>query len=246
VNTVEAYVAKVVDACRRVVGPELAGVYLCGSAANGETGLKSDIDLIAVARSGLSQGQKQDLAAALDHAALPVPASALEIIFVTAATAKHPPRNPEMEFALTTGAGLTPETQEGAGYAELLIDLAACREHGRAMLGPPPDAALGTADRRCLLEAMIQNLEWHRTAILDPYHDPLGQNSVLNAARTWCVAEAGRLVSKAEGGRWVMGRDPLAAAALAVRSGARLEPLERDKIDALLQKVINVCRAAQI
>lgn len=224
------------------------GVYLYGSQAQGEGARRSDIDILVLAAAALTAVQKQDLAAQLDHAMLPVPAMGLELMVVETAIALNLPRPLRVAFALTTGATWPTDIQDDVEYEELLLDIAMVRESGRALFGPPPREAFAEGGRARLLEIVERALEWHRPRLLDPLHDPLGQNSVLNAARAWRYVEDGTLVSKTQGGRWMAKKPPygeLAARALAIRNGGSDGALDASEIDALLAYVIDELRVAK-
>jgi hypothetical protein len=242
------YLEALTNTCRRIIGPDLTGVYLYGSTVVDETARLSDIDILLLVARPLSGAQKHELAAQLDHARLPVPASGLELMAILAETAKAPPPNPMVEFALTTGEAWPAEVQSDVEYEEVLLDTAMARESARALYGPPAQAAFGMVERARLLRLIVQALEWHLTRLLDPHHDPLGQNSILNAARAWTYASTERLVSKAQGGRWVLSQKfehPLVEAALAIREGGRFVPPGPNDISQFLRDVIAICRAAQ-
>lgn len=244
----DVYLAELVARCRAILGPSLQGAYLYGSAAQGEMAQLSDIDVLLVIETPLSERQNADLAAQLNHAALPVPASGLELMAVLSQTALRPPLEPRVAFALSTGENWATEIQTGIDYEDVLLDTAIARESGRALLGPPPRDAFGAVERSRLLRLVVQALEWHRPRLLDLHHDPLGQNSILNAARAWRYAVTGGLASKRQGGLWAIeqGIDlPLIETALAIREGReRLPPAPQD-IDRFLASVIEICRAAR-
>jgi hypothetical protein len=243
----QGYLDEIVRRCGVVLGPELSGVYLYGSHAQGESAKLSDIDVLVLSGAPLTENQTCALAESLSHSALPVPAKGLELMVIGAEAAQTLPSPFTVDFVLTTGEDWPVEAQTNVEYEDALLDMAIARASGRALRGPPPIHAFAQVDRARLLGIVANGLEWHRPRILDPIHDPLGQNSVLNAARAWRYVVEGDLVSKVQGGRWTMrqGDDTgLAEQALAVRRGERNAPLNHNEIDAFLVRAIDACREA--
>jgi hypothetical protein len=243
----DRYLQDVVDVCRTSAGSSLLGLYLTGSAAQGEMAPLSDIDLIAVVRKHLPPERIMPIITQLDPAQRPIPAHGLELMIAAAETARKPLRVPTVDYALTLGGAEGTFVEIAVEYPELLIDMAVCRETGRALVGPPPQDIFGPIERKWLLDVLCKSLEWHRTTIFDPHHDPMGQNSILNAARAWRYAERGDFVSKAQGGRWALtlGRNTaLIERALAIREGRHATAPEPHEIDRFLVDVVGICRAA--
>lgn len=243
----DVYLAELVARCRAILGPSLQGAYLYGSAAQGEMAQLSDIDVLLVIETPLSERQNGDLAAELNHAALPVPASGLELMAVLSETALKPASETRVAFALSTGGNWDTGIEIDVDYEDVLLDMAIARESGIALFGPQPREAFGPLERSRLLKLVAQALEWHRPRLLDPHHDPLGQNSVLNAARAWRYAVTGALGSKRQGGRWAVaqgGDTTLVERALAIREGHKVAAPEPHEIDRLLVEVIGICHAA--
>jgi hypothetical protein len=142
-----AYVEQAATRLAGVLGGQLVGNYLHGSAVlGGFTRARSDIDLLAVTASALTGNLKRQLAVALSHTALPCPAVGLELSVVTHATALAPVPTPPFELHLATATGPhgTAKVVDGRGHPgdpDLLLHFAVCRDHGRQLgHGPPPPA----------------------------------------------------------------------------------------------------------
>jgi len=243
----DRYLAGLVNCCRDVLGANLVGVYLQGSGAQGDYHQgKSDIDVLAVVSQPVPVQQKQQLCARLNHSALPVPATGLDFIIVTENTVRCPAKIPQHELWFSTGETWETSVDTGGGTSEHLILFQTCRDHGRTLFGPQADQLFAQVPRPLLLNALIGVLQWHQARILDPFHDPAGQYSVLNACRAWHYAEVGRLVSKSEGGAWVIAKEPqatLAWDALAIRQGASSRALPHEVISAFLNRVVGILRS---
>jgi predicted nucleotidyltransferase len=242
------YLAELFLRLKRDLGAKLLGVTLYGShAAGAGDGISSDIDIIVVVREATSGAEREALARSLDHAALPVPGAGLELAVLTQATACDPRSPVRFDWALNTGRNRETEIQDSGIYDEIVLDLAQARAQGRSLYGPPPEDLFGTVPRAWLLQVLVHSLEWHLPVIGDPYHDPGGQNAVLNAGRALLFAETGSFGTKTQGGLRLT-QDPawqaLAEGALALRSGRRTAPLERAAVARLLRHAIDMVAQA--
>jgi len=189
-----------------ILGEQLVGNYLHGSAVlSGFTRARSDIDLLAVTTSALTDNLKRQLAAALSQTALPCPADGLELSVVTHATTLVPVPTPPFELHLATATGPhgTAKVVDGRGHPgdpDLLLHFAVCRDHGRQLGdGPPPPAVFAPIPRAWLLAGLARELVWGERHGTVEYR-------VLNACRAWRFAEEGVLCSKVDGGRWARDR----------------------------------------
>jgi streptomycin 3"-adenylyltransferase len=245
----DQYLAGLVNRCREVLGANLVGVYLQGSGAQGDYHQgKSDVDVLAVVSQPVPVQEKQRLCRLLDHSALPVPAAGLDFIVATEAAVRHPEKSPRHELWFSTGATWQTSIETAGDTSEHLILFQTCRDQGRSLFGPQADQVFAQVPRPLLLNALVGVVEWHAARILDPFHDPAGQYSVLNACRAWHYAEEGRLVSKSEGARWGLANEPqnaLLRDALAIRLGTASGPLAPEEISGFLDRVIGILRAEE-
>ena len=213
----ERYGADVAAALAGVLGPDLTGVYLHGSAVlGGFDARRSDVDILVVSEGAMTAGQQAAAAEALSEERLPCPAAGLELSVVTLAAARHPVARPAFELHLTT----EPEDRkvvDGHGHGgdpDLVLHFAVCRAAGRR-LGPgrPADQVFAPVPGELVRAQLAAELRWAiglRWAIelrggaeLYP-----GEYAVLNACRAWRYAVDGTLVSKIDGGEWALSRVP--------------------------------------
>jgi streptomycin 3"-adenylyltransferase len=190
------------------IGSNLIGLYLIGSACLGDYhASKSDLDIVGVLFDPLSNSQKNDLAKNLDSRFFPCPAKGLDLVLFAENAVKHITPKPSFEFWFSTGAGWPNERWESDCCKEMLIFLELCRQHGITLYGQDPNQIFATVDKRLLVETFLEMLEWHQTKILDVVHDPKGQHSILNACRILAFIHEDRLLSKSDGGRWLLYRE---------------------------------------
>jgi hypothetical protein len=226
--TERAYLDELVKALRGVLADDLLGVYAGGSWALGgyEPG-RSDLDVAAVVRFPLAGEAKRAVVGAARHEALPCPARGLELVVYEQAAVGEPTAAATFELNLNTGARMAFRADEAPVPGELhwfALDRAILREHGVALLGPPPAEVFAEIPRELLLPVLADVLRWYR-------EDGDRYDAVLNACRALLFAEEGRWASKQAAGRWALGRlgdDELAAGAL------RQEPLDRAHVGAFL------------
>lgn len=243
----EQYVFAVTDGLRRVLGDALAGVYLHGSAALGDFQTagddRSDIDVLAVVSRSLTRNEKYTIAHALSPEALPCPAESLELDIVTLDSARHSEREPRFELHMVSASRNDDKVVDGArrdGNTDLLMHVAVCREHARALLGPPPPELFAPIPRTWLVEAFVEELNW-----AEKHASPAYQ--ILNACRAWRYAAEGVLCSKTSGGEWAQLRygDPsVIHAALALRRGGR-HTLHEMPVRSLVEHVRAILVAAR-
>lgn len=245
------YLDALVARLSAALGEKLLGVYLTGSHAVGAgDGACSDIDILVVVRSETDASERAALMKSLDHTALPVPGAGLELVVVTEATARAPTPPVHFDWAIDTGRGSETAAQNGAVYDEFALDLEIARTQARALLGPPAQTLIAEVPRALIFQMLIASLEWHIPMIGDPFHDPGGQNAVLNAGRAMLYAGTGRLGTKAQGGallakdvRW----QALAQGALSLRAGTRHDALDPVSVAQLLHHAIEgVARAKEM
>ena len=230
-----------------ILGDSLAGLYLHGSGAQADhRDGKSDLDVLAVTNGPIPDERKVMLATELTHERLPVPAAGLDLMILTRDTVARTTREPAYQLWFSTGQTWATEVNTEGSTSEILILLAVCREDAVTLFGQEAKSMFPPVPHPLVLQAMIDALEWHRTKILDGFHDPLGQHSILNASRNWMHAEERRLGSKADGGRWVLAREPgneLVRNALLARDGVSAAIPSAAEIDAYLQRVLAICRS---
>lgn len=226
-------------ALKKILGDDLLSVYLHGSAVlGGFRWDRSDLDLLAVSRSTLSDAQVGAVGDAL--VSLPYPANGLEFSLLTAREAAAP-ELPAPRFQVhvaTKGRGHAPAVIDGrmrVGDRDLVLHLAVCRARGRAITGPSPLETLGQVPEAALMSAMRDELDWAGR------YAPLAY-LVLTSARVWLFGETRRIASKIEAGEWAAQRyaEPnVIEAALAHQRGAsdEIEPEAAQRLAEYVQRL---------
>jgi hypothetical protein len=231
---------------RRLLGEQLLGAWLIGSGAlGGAVAEQSDLDVVAVCARASSPTKLHQLVAALTEEAMTWPVRGLEFVLYPRAAVATP--SPTPQFALNLNVGrrmpLHLSTDPAAEPAHwFVVDLAILRDHGVALLGPPPAELVAPVPRAWLLDALGQSLAWHAA------NEPVLHQTVLNAGRAWRYAVEGAWSSKDAAAGWALARteDPeLVRTALAIRHGDRTLALDPARVDRFVRAVqARVRRAA--
>ena len=245
-DEVRAYDAELVGRLADVVGGDLVGVYVSGSVALGDyVPGRSDLDRLVVVSRPLRPAVKGRVVAAARHEALPCPARGLELVVYTREAAARATGEAELELNLNTGRAMPfhvtfDAAEEPAHW--FVLDRAIVREHGSALVGPPPADVFAPVPRETALHALADSIRWHAG-------NPVvaGESVVLNALRAWHFAATDGWASKAEAAVWARGRgaDPgLVDAALAARMHGRAAPLDPDAAGRLTSDVLALVERA--
>ena len=196
-----AYLRALTERTCAIVGANVVGVYLFGSAAYGSYRPgRSDLDVQVVVADMLTSDERTDLAAALAHSSLPCPARRLEFVCYARSAVASATRHPRFLLNFNTGGDLAADrlvldpAEEASHW--FLLDIAMGRRLGRALLGPPPAAVFSPVPRRWCLEALADSLRWHAS------NEVASANSVQNACRGWRYAAADTFGSKGSGVLW--------------------------------------------
>lgn len=226
-----------------ILHEDLVGLYLTGSASMDDfITSKSDFDVIGVVARFITEEDKNKLEQSLKHDNFHCPAEGLDIVLMTKENAKGIKQNPEYEFWYSTGANWPVISWESGTSSEMSIFLELCRQHGITIYGERPAKLISPINTKILYLSFKEIIEWHRNHILDEYHDPKGQNSVLNACRILKFVESKKLYSKTEGGNLYLQDSPESLAvkrALAIRGKIQEDKIERNEILELLNQVEN-------
>jgi hypothetical protein len=243
-SEVAAFGARVGDVLLGALGTDLAGVYFVGSVAlGGYVPGESDIDIVAVTTSALTDPQRRTVASDVIDATAACPARGLEFTLYRRNVVRSPPVGADFEVnanggpRMATVVHLEPTFESGFWY---VLDRAVAHRSGVAIAGPPASDLFADVPRGALLEAMQESMAWHRA------HEKATLYSVLNACRAWRFAVEGVLGSKLEGAAWARARWPDTGsidAAVALRHGQQA-PLEEARVEALLSSVATHLSAA--
>jgi predicted nucleotidyltransferase len=200
----------VVEELRRILGDDLVGVYLHGSAVLGCFGPKSDIDLVAVSRQSLDAGPQLrlattllDISAPYEHPGTSRPIE-LDLVLITAL---HPWRYPtpldfhfSEEFRARFKAG-DHEAWEGLESRALAAHITVLRQAGVVMAGPPIESAFPEVPWCDYVHALTHDLDWCRE-----HFGKFPRYGVLSIARIWATLATGTPQSKASGAEWALPR----------------------------------------
>jgi len=181
-----------------VLGPDLVGAYLFGSAVLGGLQPESDIDVLVVARRRTTRPEKERLVDAL--LALSGPPHRLELTIAA---------DGALDFQY--GDWWRSEFESGnvepwsgtAAANDLTVLVAMVLESGKALLGPPPAEALAPVFRRDLTRAMLEGID----PLLEDLDDDT-RNVVLTLARIWATLGTGEFRSKDAAADWALERLP--------------------------------------
>ena len=230
------YLTALVAELRRLLGDELVGVYAGGSLALGgyEQG-RSDLDVAAVSNGPVAAALKRELVAALDHERLPCPARRLELVLYPLSVTSAPTAEAGFELNLNTGSDIATRAETTAAEGEshwFAIDRSILARHGVVLHGPTAPTVFAEIPRDFLLPLLAGSLRWHERGL------GRGDDAVLNACRAYRFVREDVWSSKAEAGRWALGRlEPreLVAEALGARTGA--DTLDPDRVRGFVERV---------
>jgi hypothetical protein len=228
-----AYVDHVVSRLQDRLAERLIGAWLFGSGSLGDfKPERSDVDIQAVSTECLPHDERQQLAGALSHEALPCPARGLEFVLY-AREGLRGPAGPAFQLNLNTG----PRMDRHVAFDHRLdprfwfiIDVSIGRQQGHRLAGAPAEAVLPELPRVLVLGALRDALAWYGANGSAP-------ETVLGACRAWSWISDGRWRSKAESARWARRRlrDPTPIdKALRLRNGEVAPPLTEGELATVL------------
>ncbi|MET8800446.1 aminoglycoside adenylyltransferase family protein [Nocardia sp. NPDC004568] len=203
-----------------LLGAQLLGLYLYGSAVTSGLQYDSDLDFLAVTATALDDALRARLSGSLLRHSGPWPraggARPVEPTVVARAAVvpwRFPPRG---EFVY--GEWMRAEFERGAvgppaPDPDLAILLGMVRDSSVALAGPPADRLLDPVPPQDLIRAVTESLPALTAGV-----DGDERNVVLTLARMWITAESETVVSKAEAARRLAARVPAAHAALLRRA----------------------------
>jgi predicted nucleotidyltransferase len=202
----EEQARRVVDLLGAILGPDLLGAYLFGSATLGGLRPRSDLDVLAVSRRRLTTGERQALVDGLLQ--LSGTPRLLEVTLVVQSDVRpwrYPPRR-EFQFGewwrheFESGV-LEPwddETDPDLASLVTMVQLA-----DRPLHGPPPHEALDPVPRADYVRAMTSAVDG---ILLDLENDT--RNYLLTLARIWSTLVTGEIRSKDSAADWALKRLP--------------------------------------
>jgi streptomycin 3"-adenylyltransferase len=202
---------EVVRLLQRVLGTDLIGVYLSGSAVDGGLRPRSDLDILAVTARSLHVREKEALIRGLMPLSAdgqPIPSRRWLEVTVVARPAVSPWRfPPPMELQYGEWWRDAFDAGEMSPWADpnrdLAIMLAMALRASRTLQGPPLAEVLGPIPMADVVQATMDTLD----GLLEDL-DLDTRNVVLTLVRAWATVAEGALLSKAAAARWAMSRLP--------------------------------------
>ena len=214
---------RVVGLVAEVLGPDVVGAYLFGSAALGGLQQGSDLDVLAVSRRATTRAEKQALVDRL--LSLSKRPRHLELTIVA---------DGALDFQY--GDWWRREFESGnvepwtgtAAANDLTVLIAMVLAAGRPLLGPPPAEVLGPVSREDLVRAMLDGID----SLLADLSDDT-RNVVLTLARIWSTVGTGEFHSKDAAADWALPLLPEEHRAVLARARAAYLGAEPERWDDL-------------
>ncbi len=202
---------------RRRLGDALLGVYLHGSAASGGLQPQSDIDLLAVVQSELTESQRNGLLLDLlhlsgRHPAVPGRARCLEVMVFCQSDLNRSDYPARAEFVYGEWlreafvAGETPRPERDPEYS---LVIAQAHQEAIPLFGPPRNELLTGVSTEHVNQAMRDSL----SDLLDGLHGD-ERNVLLTLARMWHTASTGKFVTKDAAAEWAIPQLPRSEATI--------------------------------
>ena len=201
---------EVVHLLREVLGSDLLGVYLYGSAVLGGLRPHSDVDVFAVSRRTLRPSERRRLMGGVmefsGRRAARGPARPVELTIVTQADVRPWRYPPLREFQY--GEWLRDEYQQGMVSSpmedpDLASLITQVLQRGLALDGPPPDELLDPVPNEDLRRAIVAGVP----DLLDELESDT-RNVLLTLARIWMTLKTGEITSKDAAAQWAIARLP--------------------------------------
>jgi predicted nucleotidyltransferase len=225
----------VLDGVRDVLGSDLVGVYLFGSAVLGGLRPRSDLDVLVVSSRRLSREEKRRLGDRLLRiSGRPRP---LELT-VVAQPEVRPWRYP-LRMELQYGDWLRDEFERGnvepdsAENPDLALLIAQVLLADRPLHGPAPMDVFEPVPPADLARALLADVD----EVLEGIDTTDTRNGVLTLARIWCTAATGEIRAKDTAADWALERLPEEHRAALARARAVYLGEEEERWDDLAHLV---------
>ncbi len=201
---------EVVHLLREVLGADLLGVYLYGSAVLGGLRPHSDVDVFAVSRRTLRPSERRRLVGGVmefsGRRAARGPARPVELTIVTQADVRPWRYPPLRDFQYGEWLrdeyrqGMVSSPMEDPDLASLITQVL---QRGLALDGPPPDELLDPVPHEDLRRAIVAGVP----DLLDELESDT-RNVLLTLARIWMTLGTGEITSKDAAAQWAIARLP--------------------------------------
>jgi predicted nucleotidyltransferase len=220
--TPEEQIDQVLAAVRDVLGPDLVGAYLHGSAVLGGLRPRSDIDVLAVSRRPTTKDEKRRLVerlVAITGTTEPGPPWTVELTIVIESQIRPWRYPPPMDFQY--GEWVRREFERGnfepwpARDPDLALLITIVLHGNRPLLGPPPTEIFDPVPRLDCTRAMLDGLD----GLLDRLDEDT-RNVLLTLGRIWCTLATGEIRAKDAAADWALRRLPEEHRAVLARARA--------------------------
>ncbi|MEP7215483.1 MAG: aminoglycoside adenylyltransferase domain-containing protein [Anaerolineaceae bacterium] len=200
--------AAVLERLHAVLGTNLGGLYLFGSAAVGafETGV-SDVDVLSVTIDALSDAEFGSLSAMHDALARDYPAwdDRIETKYLSAAGLRAFRSVPARMAAISPGEPFAWE-EAGPGRVMVWYDV---QENGITLFGPAPSAFIPQISEAEFVDCVRKHLnEWPQWLEELPRRTGSQSYAVLTMCRAIYACRSGKQLSKRQAGLWVQQQLP--------------------------------------
>lgn len=207
-NTILTYVEQLHTLLKKELKHHFVGMYIHGSLSlNDFQNVHSDLDLLVISSIEIVSSIRKRLIASINQYAFPCPVAGIDLTIIHQKTASNPSLDPKIELAIYTEKKQLHQIHSHFFDTDLLIDLSICRKFGKTIWGPPPQEIISPIPQKWILRSLRKSLEWREQNLLHPYHDPQGENAVLNACRAWRYKTDNIFCSKTEAGQWAYQRE---------------------------------------
>lgn len=191
---------------QQVLGPDLVGAYLFGSAVLGGLRPDSDLDVLALSRRATTLGERQALVDRLLAISGRDGRRRVELTLVIEQDLRpwrFPPR-----FDFQYGDWLRADFERGdldpwpsAENGDLATLLTMVRQFGETLVGPPAPELIPAVPEHDLRAAMLGDLDALRSEL-----DTDTRNVLLTLARIWCTLATGEIRAKDDAAAWALQR----------------------------------------
>jgi predicted nucleotidyltransferase len=224
--TAEEQLDQVLAAIRDVLGPDVVGAYLHGSAVLGGLWPRSDIDVLVVSRRPTTREEKRRLVDCLLTVSAPPspgrprPPRPVELTIVVESEIRpwrYPPR-----FDFQYGDWLRGDFESGnvepwptTTDPDLASLITLVLVGNRPLLGPPPAEVFDAVPRDDHVSAMVAGIDGLLRDL-----DSDTRNVILTLARIWCTIATDDIRSKDDAAAWALDRLPQEHRAVLARARA--------------------------
>jgi len=203
---VEAQIEQLAERIRDVLGDDLVGAYLHGSAVLGGLRPRSDIDMIAVVERRMTPEQKRGVVdVLLELSGRPRPIELDVVVQSEIKPWRYPPRTDFHYFELRRSdfesGNLEPWSPEADKELASVVTMALAGD--TSLYGPPPAEVFDRVPRRDYIDAILKD-----TATVDEYLEWDTRNVVLTLPRIWSAIATDEVHSKDSAAAWALARLP--------------------------------------